>query len=187
MTTQNKSRKFQCKPEKNLFNVLVVRGQTKSQKLYLGVRENSLNAWDRQVIKPVLCFWGFVNKVEKISAEIKYRRGLPPNITNSEGNSGKITPQQQDTCKMSRAWYQKSCMWPGKPQEVKQSTLLEDVKMSALTETEGEQSSLRIHEIAWHQLSHSTRKLPSLACFCILFTLVIRSKMVRMLFKALQG
>lgn len=30
-----------------------------------------------------------MNKVEKISAEIKYHRGLPPNITNSEGNSGK--------------------------------------------------------------------------------------------------
>lgn len=153
----------------------------------MGVRENSLNAWDRRVVKSVLCFWGFVNKVEKISAEIKYHWGLPPNITNSEGNSGKITPQQQDTCKMSRAWYQKSYMRPGKPQEVKQSTLLEDVKMSALIETEGEQLSLRTPEIAWYQLSHRTRKLPRLVCFCILFTLFVHSKLVKMLFKALQA
>lgn len=162
--------------------MLVIRGQTKSQKFNMRVRENSLNAWDRKIIKSVLCFWGFMNKVEKILAKIKYHQGLPPNITNSEGNSGKITPQQQDTCRMSRAWYQKGCMWSGKPQEVRQSTLLEDVKVSALTETEGEQLSLRPQEIAWHQLSHSTRKLPSLPCFCILITLVIK-----MLFKALEG
>lgn len=92
------------------------------------MRENSLNAWDRRVIKSVLCFWGFMYKVEKISVKIKYCQGLSPNTTNSEGNSGKITPQQQDMCKMSRAWYQKSYMWPGKPQEVKQSTLLDGVK-----------------------------------------------------------
>lgn len=128
----------------------------------------------------------FVNKVEKISAEIKYYWGPPPNITNSEGNSGKITPQQQDMCKMSRAWYQKICMWPGKSEEVKQSTLLEDVKMSVLREIEGEPLSLRTQEIAWHQLSHRTRKLPSLACFCILFTLV-HSKLAKMLFKVLQA
>lgn len=147
--------------------MLVIRGQTESQKFNMGVRENSLNAWDRKIIKAVLCFWGFMNKVEKILAKIEYHQGLPPNITNSAGNSGKITPQQQDTCKMSRAWYQKGCRRSGKPQEVRQSTLLEDVKISALTETEGGQLSLRPQEIAWRQVSHSTRKLPSLPCFTL--------------------
>lgn len=162
--------------------MLVIRGWTESQKFNMGVRENSLNARDRKIIKAVICFWGFMNKVEKILAKIKYHQGLLPNITNSEDNSGKITPQQQDTCKMSRAWYQKGCRRSGKPQEVRQFTLLEDVKISGLTEIEREQLSLRPQEIAWHQLSHSTRKLPSLPWFCILITLVNK-----ILFKALKG
>lgn len=108
--TQNKSRKVQSKPENKICSMCWYLENRPNEKknIYMRMRENSLNAWDRRVVKSVLCFWGFVNKVEKISAKIKYHQGPPPNTTNSEGNSGKITPQQQDMCKMSRAWYQKT-------------------------------------------------------------------------------